>query len=39
METVSAVLTWALCGGILAAVVGLWLYVFARVLWMTIKKR
>ena len=39
METIGTALTWAVCGGILIAVVGLWLYVFARVLWMTIKKR
>lgn len=35
---VANVLAWALCGGILLAVVGIWLFMYARLLWFAITK-
>jgi hypothetical protein len=39
LEDVGNVLTWALCGGVLIAVILVWLYVFARLAWGSIRKR
>lgn len=39
MDTVGNILAWALCGGILVAVILVWLYVFIRLLWGSIRKR
>jgi hypothetical protein len=39
IEDIGNVLTWALCGGILMAVILVWLYVFVRLAWVSIRKR
>jgi len=38
IEDISQVLTWALCGGILLAVVLVWFYVFLRLVWYSIQR-
>jgi hypothetical protein len=38
-ETISEIATWALCGGILASTVLLWLFVFARLGWSALQRR
>jgi hypothetical protein len=39
IKDIGNVLTWALCGGILVGVVLVWLYVFFRLLWVSIRKK
>jgi len=39
LEDIGNVLTWALCGGVLVAVILVWLYVFVRLAWSSIKKK
>ena len=38
IQDLGNILAWALCGGILLAVVGIWLYIYARLLWFAITK-
>lgn len=37
IDDLGNVLTWALCGGILVAVVLVWLFVYVRLLWFAIR--
>lgn len=39
IEDIGNVLTWALCGGILGAVILVWFYVFVRLAWFSIRRR
>lgn len=39
LTDIGNVLTWALCGGILVAVILIWLYVFVRLAWVSISRR
>jgi hypothetical protein len=39
IEDISNVLAWALCGGILLTVVLIWVYVYVRIAWYSIKRR
>jgi hypothetical protein len=39
IEDIANILTWAVCGGILAAIVLIWLYVYFRIIWYAIKRR
>jgi hypothetical protein len=38
VEDVANVLTWAVCGGILGAVVLVWLFTISHSVWMSLRK-